>query len=98
MRTIGSSHLKLRDNPSVDSGQRLRQVFCNQAGPERKCGLRMKPRRRTTGLEARHALGEKAGPDPGQHVACACGGEPGGRIVQNAAATIRRGNNRVRTF
>ncbi len=64
-------------------------------GPAAVGGFAMNPYGGTGGFEWRHALGEQAGGEPGQHVAGARGGEPGRRIGIDGGAAVRRRDDGV---
>src|SRR5262249_11213756 len=57
------------EEPPIDRGQRLREVFRNQPRPGFVAGFAMQPDRRAGGLKCRHLLRQQPGTEAGEHIA-----------------------------
>ena len=82
----------------VDFRNARREIFRHHAGPGGGGSLAMHPYGSACGLERRHALGEEAGGEPGQHVAGARGREPGRCIGIDGGAAVGRRDHGVGAF
>src|SRR4051794_29119241 len=82
----------------IKNRQYLRQIFRNETGPRFPTRLAMKPNTRSGRLKGWHSLRTQPKNKPRQHVTRTRGGEPGRRIIRNCRASVRRGDDGIRTF